>query len=678
LPRESPNDLEIAEVQGHRALLMASASPRSSTDPSTPLDARTLRTAIERSAQQVKSTQARDAFWYAEMEGNISLTTEMVLLYRALGLRRPEQEAGFRRYLCAAQRPDGTFALHADGPPDLSLTVEGYWGLKLLGEPIDSERMVEARAFIHARGGAQRARVLTLIYLAMFGQLPYDRLPYLPPELMLLPAWSRLSIYELAIWARGLIVPFFMIRAEETVFPLGSEGQIAELFSRGEEGEVAPHRVEPRGPVAPLLRGMEGATRLLDRLPPSWCRSRALAEAEQWVLEHQEPEGSWYTYPPIWMSILALFARGHRVDSDPIRRGVAYLESLHWKKGEELRQQATESSIWDTILAAQALIEAGHGAGPEARRAARLILSLQRRVRGDWRVKAGEEVAAGGWTFEQANRIHPDLDSTAEAILLLRQVDWGSDVQSARAAQAAIALGRDWIWGMQNRDGSWGTYEKDNTSPIFCRIAFDDMDVFTDPRWPDTTGRQLTTLGLLGVDPDDRRVKAALRYLRRSQEKDGSFFGRWGTCYLLGTYWVLRGAGTVGVSWEEPWLQEGLAFLEAAQNRDGGFGESNDALSKGRYVPLGRSIPSQTAWGLLGLLCRPGPPSLAADRAAAWLLANQNPDGAWSETAFTGGGLKASWYLRYSMYPVYFPTLALTAYLRRRARREGASSGTPR
>ncbi len=628
-------------------------------------DARAVRDAVERAARRLKSTQAEDGFWYVEIEGNISLTTETVLLYRALGLHRPEQEAGFLQYLRSAQRPDGTFALHVDGPSDLSMTVEGYWGLKLLGEPIDSDRMAKARAFILSRGGAQRARVLTRIYLAMFGQFPYDRLPYLPPELMLLPSWSRLSIYELAIWARGFIVPFFLIRSVKTTFELKREEKVDELFLLDANGSPLFPSVKARGPLAPLLKGVEWLARLMDRLPAGWWRTRALSQAEQWVLEHQEPEGRWYTYPSIWMSILALFARGHRVDSDPVRRGVAYLESLHWREGHELHQQSTESSIWDTLFAAQALVEAGHGRAAETQLAARIVLSLQRKVRGDWQVKTGEKIAPGGWSFEQANRLYPDIDSTSEAILLLRQVEWGSDLQAAQAARDAIDLGRDWIWGMQNRDGSWGTFDKDNTSPIFSRISFDDMDVFTDPRWPDTTGRQLTTLGALGVDPRDRRIQAALRYLRRSQERDGSFFGRWGTCYLFGTYCALRGAGAVGVSWEEGWLRRGFDFLESAQNGDGGFGESNDSFAKEWYVPLGRSVPSQTAWGLLGLLCRPGPLSASAHRAAAWLVSQQNPDGSWSEKTFTGGGLKASWYLRYPMYSAYFPTLALTGYLRR-------------
>lgn len=628
-------------------------------------DARAVTEAIERSARRLRSTQAKDGYWYVELEGNISLTTETVLLYRALGLRRPEQEEGFRRYLRAAQRPDGTFTLHSEGPAELSMTVEGYWGLKLLGEPVDAEHMVKAREFILRHGGAQRSRVLTRIYLAIFGQFPYDRLPYLPPELMLLPAWTRLSIYELAIWARGFIVPFFLMRSSQQVFPLPAEGNVSELFLRDAEGGVELPAVKARGPLAPLLKGMEWLARLMDRLPQGLWRRRALAAAEQWVLEHQEPEGRWYTYPPIWMSILALASRGHGVDADPIRRGVAYLESLHWKEGEELHQQSTESSIWDTIFAAQALVEAGHGEAPETQHAARVILSLQRRVRGDWQVKTGAHVEPGGWSFEQANRLYPDVDSTSEAMLLLRQINWGTDVQTAQATQAALGRGHAWILGMQNRDGSWGTFDKDNTSSIFSRISFDDMDVFTDPRWPDTTGRQLTLLGTMGTDTSDSRVKAALRYLRHAQEKDGSFFGRWATCYLFGTYCALRGAITVGISPDEPWLRRGFAFLEGAQNEDGGFGESNDSLSLERYVPLGRSVPSQTAWGLLGLLCHPGPLSPAAHRAAAWLLSHQNTDGSWTETTFTGGGLKASWFLRYPMYAAYFPTLALTAYARR-------------
>lgn len=632
---------------------------------SEPLETRGVTEAIARAARRLEAAQAADGYWYVELEGNISLTTETALLYRALGLSRPEQETGFLKYLRAAQRADGTFSLHTDGPPDLSMTVEGYWGLKLLGESTESERMVRAREFILSRGGAQRARVLTRIYLAMFGQYPYDHLPYLPPELMLLPVWSRLSIYELAIWARGFIVPFFLIRSSQTVFRLAPEGQVPELFARSAEGVLDLPPVKARGPLAPFLRAMEGVARFLDRLPVGLFRRRALAKAEQWVLEHQEPEGRWYTYPPIWMSILALFSRGHRVDSDPVRRGVAYLESLHWKEGEELHQQSTESSIWDTIFAAQALVEAGHGRSPGAQKAARLVLSLQRRVRGDWQQKTGARVAPGGWSFEQANRLYPDVDSTSEAILLLRQVDWGSDHVAAQDCAASIALGRDWILGMQNRDGSWGTFDKDNTSPIFSRISFDDMDVFTDPRWPDTTGRQLATLAALGVGTDDKRVQAALRYLESSQEADGSFFGRWATCYLFGTYCALRGAHAMGVPSGKAWLRRGFAFLESAQNSDGGFGESNESLVVGKYVALGHSVPSQTAWGLLGLLCRPGPLSASAHRAAAWLVDHQNPDGSWSEKAFTGGGLKASWYLRYPMYAAYFPTLALTQYQRR-------------
>jgi len=445
------------------------------------------------------------------------------------------------------------------------------------------------------------------------------------------------------------------------VFPLPPEGLVGELLVR-QGGQVQFPAVKAWGPLAPVLRTVEKTAKILDRLPTAVLRSRALAAAEQWVMSHQEPEGRWYTYPPIWMSILALFSRGHAVDSDPVRRGVEYLESLHWRRGEELRQMSTESSIWDTILAAQALTEAGYGDEPGVKHAARAVLATQRRERGDWQVKAAPGLEPGGFSFEQANRLYPDVDSTAEAILLLRSVDLGED--EPRKAQA-ITRGRTWVLGMQNRDGSWGTFDKDNTSELFSRIAFDDMDVFTDPRWPDTTGRQLEMLGQLGAVRHDPQVEAALRYLRGAQESDGSFFGRWATCYLFGTWCALRGARAVGVSLEEPWARAAFDFLTRAQNPDGGFGESNHSLSEGRYVPLGQSVASQTAWALMALLCDPRPLGPAAHRAAEWLAEHQEADGLWSEAAFTGGGLKASWYLRYHLYPAYFPLQALARYVRR-------------
>jgi squalene-hopene/tetraprenyl-beta-curcumene cyclase len=275
----------------------------------------------------------------------------------------------------------------------------------------------------------------------------------------------------------------------------------------------------------------------------------------------------------------------------------------------------------------------------------------------------------GGWYFEFNNEFYPDVDDTAQVLLALNKVDNPRERYQYDVAHRAI----EWIFSMQCRNGGWASFDKDNTKMIFEAIPFADHNAMLDPPSVDITGRVLEAMSTYGYTSKDRRIERAIKFIYSEQEPDGSWFGRWGVNYLYGTFLVLRGLESIGVWNHEPEIQQAAEWIRMVQNADGGWGESCRSYDEPNSRGIGVSTPSQTAWGILGLLSAGDTRSDSVAKGVRWLLDRQTATGSWDESTgegpqrqalYTGTGFPRVFYLAYHQYRDYFPLLALTNYKR--------------
>ncbi len=576
-----------------------------------------LDTAIEAATKRLLELQHPDCFWVGELESNVTMTAQHLFWHHVLGLRTPELDRRIANELLARQRDDGTWAIWFGGPADLSTTVEAYAALKLAG--VDPGP--KARAFIQSRGGIPKTRIFTKCFLALLGQWPWQRVTPIPVELVLFPPGAPFSIYNFACWARGTFVPLAACRALRPVRP--ADVDLREIGSR-------PGRTKPPTPPGPL-------------------RSAALREAERWVRAHQEADGSWGGIQPPWVwSILMLAALGHGFEDETLRRAVEGWEGFIVEEGDRLRPEACQSPVWDTGLAVLALRDSGLGPEhPALVRAADWLLNEEVKVAGDWAVRT-PHLAPGGWAFEFQNDLYPDVDDTVVVALALRRCHRGHE---------AVERGLRWTAGMQSRSGGWGAFDVDNEAFWLYRLPFCDFGKVTDEPSADVTAHALEALA---PEPGfDEEVGRGLDWLLAEQEDDGSWFGRWGVNHVYGTGAALPALEACGLEPSHPAFRRAIAWLDSVQNEDGGFGEDIRSYADRSWRGRGPSTASQTAWALLAYVAADEAGSPAATRAAEWICNAQRLNGDWEETQFTGTGFPLDFMIRYHLYRLHFPLLAL-------------------
>ncbi len=574
--------------------------------------------AIERGTRRLLELQRPDGVWVGELESNVTMTAQHLFWNHYLGLRTPELDRGISNELLARMRDDGTWSIWFEGPPDLSTSIEAYVACRLAG----ADPGPKALAYIQREGGIPKARLFTKCFLALLGQWPWQRMVPIPPELVLLPPSAPVSIYNFSCWARQT---FVALAVAQSLRP------------------VRPADVDLRD-----IGAIPGRTRPARR--PNRLRRHALAVAERWIRERQEADGSWGGIQPPWVwGIVALAALGHGFEDETLRKAVEGWNGFMVSDGERLRPEACQSPIWDTALAVLGLRACGVPADHDAlRKAGEYLLREEVTVKGDWAVRA-PDLAPGGWAFEFENDLYPDVDDTAVVALALHQLGRGED---------AIRRGADWLVGMQSRDGGWGAFDVDNKAMWLYKIPFCDFGKVTDEPSADVTAHSLETLGTLGVHHE--AAGRGLEWLLSEQEADGSWFGRWGVNHIYGTGAALPGLEACGIPSDHPSMRRAVAWLDSVQQEDGGFGE--DIRSYADPARRGRAeftTPSQTAWALLAYVAAGNAEDSSSRRAADYLCAAQRADGDWQEEHFTGTGFPLDFMIRYHLYRITFPLLAL-------------------
>ena len=614
--------------------------------------------AVRRSVSWFLVAQSREGYWWGELEADTTLESDYVLYLHVLGELNSPKTAKLAKYIRDRQLPDGGWNIFYGGPSELNATVKAWVALRLAGDPASAPHLERARERIHQLGGLEATNSYVRFYLAMVGAIDWSFVPAIPPELMLLPSWLPVNLYEMSSWTRGIVIPLAIVYAHKPGWRLPTGITVATLFRN--LGEKPPSLAWDKRIVSwkNVFLALDRGVKWYDAARWRPFRKRSLALARKWMLERLErSEGLATIYPAMMNSIFALLAEGTDTSDPLIAREIGFLARYEIEEKDTLRVQPCISPVWDTAIAMVSLQEAGLEPSHSAlRAAARWLVDNQILGPGDWQVK-NAKAEPGGWAFEFRNDFYPDVDDTAFVLMALSRVE---DPQPDRL-RAAVRRGLAWLVSMQNADGGWGAFDHENKLQFLNNIPFADHNAMLDPSTADVTARAIECLGHMGWRASHPVIRHALEFLRRDESSDGSWFGRWGVNYVYGTSGVLRALEAVGLA-SLPECDRGAVWLRSVQNPDGGFGESVLSYYDPAFKAKGKSTASQTAWGLIGLLAVVGPDDPAAARAAEWLFSHQNEDGTWDEDEFTGTGFPRVFYLKYHLYRNSFPLYALARY----------------
>ncbi|MFC8506470.1 squalene--hopene cyclase [Streptomyces sp. NPDC057411] len=613
--------------------------------------------AAERSVRHLLGRQDAEGWWKGDLETNVTMDAEDLMLRQFLGILDPETARAAALHIRGGQLEDGTWATFYGGPGELSTTIEAYVALRLAGDLPDAPHMARAAAWIRDRGGIAEARVFTRIWLALFGWWRWEDLPQLPPELIFLPSWFPLNIYDFGCWARQTIVPLTVVSAKRPVRPAP--------FTL-EELHTDPARPNPPKPLAAaaswdgFFQRVDKALHLYHKVAPRRLRKSAMNVAARWIIERQENDGCWGgIQPPAVYSVIALHLLGYDLEHPVMRAGLASLDRFAvWREDGARMIEACQSPVWDTCLATIALADAGvRPDHPALVKAVDWMLGEEIVRTGDWAVRR-PGLQPGGWAFEFHNDNYPDIDDTAEVILALRRVKHPDPAR----VDAAVARAGRWTVGMQSKNGAWGAFDADNTSAFPNRLPFCDFGEVIDPPSADVTAHVVEMLGYEGF-ADHPRARRGIEWLLGEQEPFGAWFGRWGVNYIYGTGSVVPALTAAGLPHAHPAIRRAVAWLESVQNEDGGWGEDLRSYRERQWVGHGTSTASQTAWALIALLAAGERESEAVRRGVSWLVGTQREDGSWDEPYFTGTGFPWDFSINYHLYRQVFPLTALGRYV---------------
>lgn len=620
----------------------------------------------------LKRLQKGDGHWVFELEADTTIPAEYILLRHYLGEAVDAAlEARIGRYLRAAQGDHGGWSLFHDGDFNMSASVKAYYALKLIGDDPDAPHMAVARARILAEGGAAKANVFTRFALALFGQVPWRAVPVMPVEIMLLPRWFPFHLSKVAYWSRVVIVPLLILMALKPQAANPKGVGVRELFVTPPEKEKR-YNINPTGAAwGNVFLALDHLLRAAEPLFPKKPREKAIQKALDFLMPRLNGEdGLGAIFPAMVNALLALKALGYEDDHPAVATARRAIDKLVIDHDEDGYCQPCVSPVWDTGLAAHALMEAGeNGQGRSVTRgldwlAGKQILDTV----GDWADNlSGPAPKPGGWAFQYGNDHYPDVDDTAVVAMALHRADPDRYAESVERAA-------DWIVGMQSKDGGWGAYDADNTAHYLNHIPFADHGALLDPPTADVTARCVGFLAQLGRERDRSALEKGVAYLLKEQEPDGAWFGRWGTNYVYGTWSVLSALNAVGMDHKAEPIRRAVAWLEAAQRPDGGWGEDCATYWNDRKREAKASTPSQTSWALLALMAAGEVESDAVKRGVAFLQESPRRGARWTEDLYTGVGFPRVFYLRYHGYASYFPLWALGRYrslMKRNDRRVG-------
>jgi len=653
-----------------------------------------LDASIRAAADWLKANQKPEGYWVGRLESNACMEAQWILCLWFIGLENHHLRPRLAQSLNKSQRADGSWEIYHDAPAgDINTTVEAYAALRSCGVAASDPQLTKARDWILSKGGLRNIRVFTRYWLALIGEWPWEKTPNIPPEVIHFPNWFIFSIYNFAQWARATLMPIAVLSARRPSRPLPPANRLDDLFPGGRlnfdyglPGKPGADFWDRFFRVTDKI--LHGAQSLASGTGFSIGRNGSVKRALEWIIQHQDADGVWGGIQPPWIySTMALFNEGYALDHPVVAKSLAALDDPRWRvdAGDATWIQASTSPVWDTILTLLAFDDCHlNGDYPEeVEKAIDWVLAQQVLRKGDWSQKL-PKLAPGGWAFEYKNYYYPDTDDTAVALIALSQFR-NDQKWKARGVERAISLGVDWLIGMQSKGGGWGAFDKDNDKKFLTKIPFCDFGEALDPPSVDVTAHIVEAFGKLGLGKKHPSMIRALDYLKREQEQDGSWFGRWGVNYIYGTGAVLPALAAIGEDMAQPYVARACDWLLSRQQESGGWGESCGSYMDPKLSGRGKATASQTAWALMGLIAaNRAQDKDAIEKGLAFLIERQK-GGTWEEAEYTGTGfpgygvgatiklgdplleerlkqgteLSRAFMINYNLYRHYFPLMAM-------------------
>lgn len=624
-------------------------------------DPRATRKALINDARaKLQDLQKPDGHLIFELEADATIPSEYVLLGHFTGDIDAEKERKIGNFLRRIQSADGSWPLFHRGEGNISATVKAYWALKIIGDDIDAPHMAIARDYIVAEGGAARANVFTRIMMALFGQVPWRAIPVMPVEMMLLPLWFPFHMSKISYWSRTVLTPLIVLTALKIQAKNPRNVNIRELFVTPPETHKT-YNINPTGRfVGECFLILDKVLRAVEPAFPKTLRKKAIDKAVAFFTERLNgDDGLGGIYPAMANAVMAYHVLGYPPDHPDLVTAKRSIELLLVDRGEELYCQPCVSPIWDTCLGALALMESGDAGhrqvDPKLKTALDWLMSKQiLDVKGDWAVRR-PDLRPGGWAFQYNNDYYPDVDDTAVVAMALHR-------DGDPKYKHAISRAEEWILGMQSSNGGWGAFDPENEHFYLNSIPFADHGALLDPPTADVTARCISFLAQIGTDRNQISMVRGIDYLKREQEKDGSWFGRWGANYIYGTWSVLCALNAAGEDLSQPYIRKAVEWIKSRQQPDGGWGEDLASYEEGRKFEVKQSTPSQTAWALMALMAADEVGSAHVANGIGFLGMHKREGARWKEELYTGTGFPKIFYLKYHGYASYFPLWALARY----------------
>jgi len=644
--------------------------------------------AIDTAIQWLETHQHPEGFWVGILESNVCIEAEWLLVLHFLGIEDDPKKKGLIQRLLNTQRPDGSWEIYFDAPRgDINATVEAYAALRATGMGPDAEPLVRAREWILSHGGLSGIRVFTRYWLALIGEWPWQYTPNVPPEIIFFPRWFPFNIYNFASWARATILPLSILAARQPVRPLPPSARLDELFPGGRQ--AFDYSLPKKGGPISWPRFFRYADRFLHayrKLGITPGRELAVKTSLEWIVKHQEADGSWGGIQPPWIySLMALKVGGYDLGHPTMRKGLDALdERWSYERNGSIGIEACQSPVWDTLLTLMALqdCDVDYSRSQAMQNAVEWVFQQQVKAPGDWGIKV-PNTRPGGWAFEFANIWYPDVDDTGVALIVLAHLK--GMYPDRKRLEEAIELARDWVVAMQCKNGGWGAFDKDNDKDLLTKIPFSDFGETLDPPSVDVTAHVVEAFGLLGLGLSHPANQRAVSYIREEQESDGSWFGRWGVNHIYGTAAVLPALAAVGEDMTAGYVRRAADWIVAHQNPDGGWGETCASYMNASLRGKGPSTASQTGWALMALLAVGSDQYRDAIEGGVDYLIALQESGTWDEPYYTGTGfpgygvgarvdldagdaagkfqqgseLSRGFMINYNLYRHYFPLMAL-------------------
>jgi squalene-hopene/tetraprenyl-beta-curcumene cyclase len=620
---------------------------------------RDLGAAITRSQSYLLTEQKPEGYWVGELMVDSTLVSDTIAYHHWNGKVDAKWQKKAVHHIFSMQLPDGGWNIYYGGPSEVNATIKAYLALKLAGVPVTDPRMLRAREVAMNLGGVPRMNTFSKLYLALLGLFPWDYVPTIPCEIILIGKWFHVNFHEMSSWSRSMLVPLAIINHFKPTRK--AKVTLDELYPEGyHERDLAV----PPDPQTFTWRNfflwLDQLHKFVENNKLRPFRKRALKKAEEWMLERFEgSDGLAAIFPAMLNALIALKALGYPDDHPQVLRAERELKKLEHETADSVRIEPCFSPVWDTAIVAICLAESGVPAThPAMARASSWLMDKEIRFRGDWKYKNPVNVEPSGWVFEFENKWNPDVDDTAMVLLALRLIPSADRQRRDECVQRALK----WMMTFQCKDGGWAAFDKDCTKGILEKVPFADHNAMLDPECADITARILELLGYEGFSAEHPQVEKALEFVREHQETDGSWYGRWGVNYIYGTWQVLRGLHAMRLDMSQPWLQKAGAWLESVQHEDGGWGERCNTYDDPVFKGQGPSTASQTAWAIMGLCTFGDPNRQSLIRGIRYLIDTQNQDGSWTEHEITGTGFPKVFYLKYDMYRNAWPLLAMATY----------------